>query len=53
MKPFIYGLNKAPEPVGLGTYSVDLPGSLATEGHQVRMCVTASHSPVTGEGMTL
>jgi colanic acid biosynthesis glycosyl transferase WcaI len=37
MRILLYGINFAPEPVGIGKYSGELAAWLAAEGHQVRV----------------
>lgn len=45
MKVLIYGLNYAPEPVGIGKYSSELAAWLATHGHQVRVITAPPYFP--------
>jgi len=45
MKVLIYGLNYAPEPVGIGKYSGELGGWLAGRGHQVRAITAPPYFP--------
>ena len=45
MRILIYGLNYAPEPVGIGKYSGDLGGWLASRGHQVRVIAAPPYFP--------
>ena len=46
MKILFYGLNYAPEPVGIGKYSGELAGWLASQGHQVRVITAPPYFPV-------
>ena len=45
MKILLYGLNYAPEPVGIGKYSGELAGWLASQGHQVRVITAPPYFP--------
>lgn len=45
MKLLLYGLNYAPEPVGIGKYSGELAEWLATRGHQVRVITAPPYFP--------
>jgi len=45
MKVVIYGLNYAPEPVGIGKYSGELAEWLAAQGHQVRVITAPPYFP--------
>ena len=45
MRVLIYGLNYAPEPVGIGKYSGELGGWLAKRGHQIRVVTAAPYFP--------
>jgi colanic acid biosynthesis glycosyl transferase WcaI len=45
MKVLLYGLNYAPEPVGIGKYSGDLAEWLAAQGHQVRVITAPPYFP--------
>ena len=45
MKLLLYGLNYAPEPVGIGKYSGDLAEWLADKGHQVRVITAPPYFP--------
>lgn len=45
MKFLLYGLNYAPEPVGIGRYSGDLALWLAQRGHQVRVITAPPYFP--------
>ena len=45
MKLLLYGLNYAPEPVGIGKYSGDLAEWLAHKGHQVRVITAPPYFP--------
>lgn len=45
MKLLLYGLNYAPEPVGIGKYSGELAQWLATRGHQVRVITAPPYFP--------
>jgi colanic acid biosynthesis glycosyl transferase WcaI len=45
MKLLLYGLNHAPEPVGIGKYSGELAQWLATRGHQVRVITAPPYFP--------
>lgn len=45
MKLLIYGLNYAPEPVGIGKYSGELAEWLAARGHQVRVISAPPYFP--------
>lgn len=45
MKLLIYGLNYAPEPVGIGKYSGEMGVWLAARGHQVRVLCAPPYYP--------
>lgn len=45
MKVLLYGLNYAPEPVGIGRYSGELEGWLAARGHEVRVITAPAYFP--------
>jgi colanic acid biosynthesis glycosyl transferase WcaI len=45
MRILIYGLNYAPEPVGIGKYSGELGSWLASRGHQVRVIASPPYFP--------
>lgn len=45
MKVLLYGLNYAPEPVGIGKYSGELAEWLAARGHRVRVITAPSYFP--------
>ena len=45
MKVLIYGLNYAPEPVGIGKYSGEMAAWLAERGHQVRVITAPPYFP--------
>ena len=45
MRVLIYGLNYAPEPVGIGKYSGELAEWLAAQGHQVRVITAPPYFP--------
>ncbi len=45
MKVLIYGLNYAPEPVGIGKYSGEMAPWLARRGHQVRVITAPPYFP--------
>ena len=45
MKILLYGLNYAPEPVGIGKYSGELAQWLAAEGHQIRVITAPPYFP--------
>lgn len=45
MKILLYGLNYAPEPVGIGKYSGELGPWLAARGHQVRVITAPPYFP--------
>ena len=45
MKVVLYGLNYAPEPVGIGKYSGELAEWLAAQGHQVRVITAPPYFP--------
>ncbi|QPN59151.1 WcaI family glycosyltransferase [Synechococcus sp. CBW1002] len=45
MKVLLYGLNYAPEPVGIGKYSGELAEWLAARGHQVRVITAPPYFP--------
>jgi colanic acid biosynthesis glycosyl transferase WcaI len=45
MRVLIYGLNYAPEPVGIGKYSGELVEWLAAQGHQVRVITAPPYFP--------
>ena len=45
MKILIYGLNYAPEPVGIGKYSGELGTWLASRGHRVRVIAAPPYFP--------
>ena len=45
MKVLLYGLNYAPEPVGIGKYSGELAEWLAAQGHQVRVITAPPYFP--------
>ena len=45
MKVLLYGLNYAPEPVGIGKYSGELGPWLAARGHQVRVITAPPYFP--------
>jgi len=45
VKFLLYGLNHAPEPVGIGRYSGDLALWLAQRGHQVRVITAPPYFP--------
>ena len=45
MKILIYGLNYAPEPVGIGKYSGELAAWLAARGHRVRVITAPPYFP--------
>jgi colanic acid biosynthesis glycosyl transferase WcaI len=45
MRILIYGLNYAPEPVGIGKYSGELGSWLASRGHQVRVIAAPPYFP--------
>ena len=45
MKILIYGLNYAPEPVGIGKYSGELGPWLAARGHHVRVITAPPYFP--------
>ena len=41
----IYGLNYAPEPIGVGRYTGDIGSFLGTNGHRVRVVTAPPHYP--------
>lgn len=45
MKILLYGLNYAPEPVGIGKYSGELASWLAARGHSVRVITAPPYFP--------
>ena len=45
MKILFYGLNYAPEPVGIGKYSGELAKWLAAQGHQIRVITAPPYFP--------
>ena len=45
MKVLLYGLNYAPEPVGIGKYSGELAVWLAARGHEVRVITAPPYFP--------
>ena len=45
MKILLYGINYAPEPVGIGKYSGELAAWLASQGHQVRVITAPPYFP--------
>jgi len=45
MRVLLYGLNYAPEPVGIGKYSGELGGWLAKRGHQIRVITAPPYFP--------
>ena len=45
MKVLVYGLNYAPEPVGIGKYSGELAPWLMARGHQVRVITAPPYFP--------
>lgn len=45
MKVLLYGLNYAPEPVGIGKYNGELAEWLAARGHQVRVITAPPYFP--------
>ena len=45
LKLLIYGLNYAPEPVGIGRYTGELATWLAARGHQVRVITAPPYFP--------
>ncbi|MGB5135668.1 MAG: WcaI family glycosyltransferase [Prochlorococcaceae cyanobacterium] len=45
MKVLLYGLNYAPEPVGIGKFSGEMATWLAARGHQVRVVTAAPYFP--------
>ena len=45
MRVLLYGLNYAPEPVGIGKYSGELAPWLAARGHQVRVITAPPYFP--------
>jgi colanic acid biosynthesis glycosyl transferase WcaI len=45
MKVVLYGLNYAPEPIGIGKYSGELAEWLAARGHQVRVITAPPYFP--------
>ena len=45
MKLLLYGLNYAPEPVGIGKYSGELAEWLAGRGHEVRVITAPPYFP--------
>jgi len=45
MRILIYGLNYAPEPVGIGKYSGELGGWLVERGHKVRVVTSTPYFP--------
>ena len=45
MNILLYGLNYSPEPVGIGKYSGELAGWLASRGHQVRVITAPPYFP--------
>jgi colanic acid biosynthesis glycosyl transferase WcaI len=45
LKLLLYGLNYAPEPVGIGKYSGELAEWLAARGHQVRVVTAPPYFP--------
>lgn len=45
MKILLYGLNYAPEPVGIGKYSGELAQWFAAQGHQVRVVTAPPYFP--------
>lgn len=45
MKILLYGLNYAPEPVGIGKYSGELAKWLAAKGHQIRVITAPPYFP--------
>ena len=45
MKVLVYGLNYAPEPVGIGKYSGELAPWLRARGHQVRVITAPPYFP--------
>ncbi|QNI97105.1 glycosyltransferase WbuB [Synechococcus sp. RS9902] len=45
MKILLYGLNYAPEPVGIGKYSGELAKWLCAQGHQIRVITAPPYFP--------
>lgn len=45
MKILVYGLNYAPEPVGIGKYTGELAPFLASRGHEVRVITAPPYFP--------
>jgi len=45
MRILIYGLNYAPEPVGIGKYSGEIGGWLAKRGHDIRVITAPPYFP--------
>lgn len=45
MRVLLYGINYAPEPVGIGKYSGELVSWLAAHGHQVRVITAPPYFP--------
>jgi len=50
----VYGLNFAPEPVGVGKYTAEMAASLADGGHEVRVVAAPPYYPAwrVGQGYT-
>jgi colanic acid biosynthesis glycosyl transferase WcaI len=46
MRILLYGINFAPEPVGIGKYSGELAAWLAKQGHQVRVVTAQPYFPL-------
>jgi colanic acid biosynthesis glycosyl transferase WcaI len=42
---FIYGMNYAPEPIGVGRYTGEIGAYLVNQGHQVEVVTAAPHYP--------
>ena len=53
MKILLYGLNFAPEPVGIGKYSGELAAWLALQGHEVRVITAPPYFPQWRVGLGL
>ena len=51
MRILIYGLNFAPEPVGVGKYTAEMATSLADSGHEVRVVTAPPYYPAWRVGL--
>jgi len=45
LRVLVYGMNHAPEPVGVGRYTADIVAELARRGHTVSVITTPPHYP--------